>query len=444
MATRRLWVRHWQGRITGALIYGLFLTYFSCFFFPRDFTAQNSFLSIDLISFILIFLTLLVRILGKISFTTSPQVSVLLLIFHLIIITICFVFCCNKIITFYFFFEFSLVPIMLIIIGWGYQPERLPATFALLLYTITCSLPLLLWVVWFNQNLGENLFFWQQTLTLGNHFSNFLFWGVRLGFLVKLPVYFVHLWLPQAHVEAPVFASIILAAILLKLGGYGLIRVLTIITSSFSVSLLQMITLIGGALISYVCVRQTDIKILIAYSSVSHIALVARLVLGGRPLALTRALWIMTAHGISSSFIFAAANIIYLKNHTRRLVIAAGFLGWAPLLTLAWFVACLANIAAPPTFNFLAEAWRLRVLLSLSNWRILPILIIIFIAAAYSLVIYAALNQGQLPSTLKTTYSYIPVFYLLILLHIIWTFGLVVLFFYVYFRNFNLNNSFFS
>nr|YP_009003726.1 NADH dehydrogenase subunit 4 [Vieja melanura]YP_009054289.1 NADH dehydrogenase subunit 4 [Paraneetroplus synspilus x Amphilophus citrinellus]AHH29702.1 NADH dehydrogenase subunit 4 [Vieja melanura]AII23631.1 NADH dehydrogenase subunit 4 [Paraneetroplus synspilus x Amphilophus citrinellus] len=322
-------------------------------------------------------------------------------------------FSATELIMFYIMFEATLIPTLVIITRWGNQTERLNAGTYFLFYTLAGSLPLLVALLLLQNNSGT-----LSLLTLQFspfiHLSSFadkLWWaGCLLAFLVKMPLYGAHLWLPKAHVEAPIAGSMVLAAVLLKLGGYGMIRMMTMLeplTKELSYPFI-ILALWGVIMTGSICLRQTDLKSLIAYSSVSHMGLVAAGILIQTPWGFTGALILMIAHGLTSSALFCLANTNYERTHSRTLLLARGLQMILPLMTAWWFIASLANLALPPLPNLMGE---LMIITSLFNWSWWTIVLTgagTLITAAYSLYMFLMTQRGPLPShitALEPTHS---------------------------------------
>lgn len=300
------------------------------------------------------------------------------------LLSICiFFFFSKKRLTFYILFEISLLPTLLIVLLYGYQPEKLQASLYLLIYTVLRSLPLLLCL------LSIPIYLSSLFLIPGIFSGIFL----TLGFIVKTPIYIVHVWLPKAHVEAPVAGRMVLAGVLLKLGSYGLFIFCPLI-HHYILLIYLIISLLGRIIGSYICTRQWDRKRLIAYSSVVHIGVVTIGVVSGSEIGYLCALIIVIAHGVCSPIIFAIAYLLYSNSHTRLLSSNRGLLT-IPFIRIFLFILLAINIGVPPFLNLWREVLIFISLITIfgnSLWLLIPIA---FLGVLYNLYIYISLRHGK-------------------------------------------------
>nr|YP_009685708.1 NADH dehydrogenase subunit 4 [Epiplatys lamottei]QDU24356.1 NADH dehydrogenase subunit 4 [Epiplatys lamottei] len=339
-------------------------------------------------------------------------------------------FSATELIMFYIMFEATLIPTLIIITRWGNQLERLNAGTYFLFYTLAGSLPLLVALMIFQTTTGTLSF-----LTLGylpqtnlGSWSSTIWWvGCLIAFLAKMPLYGIHLWLPKAHVEAPIAGSMILAAVLLKLGGYGMMRMMVILeplTKEMSYPFI-ILALWGLVMTGFICLRQTDLKSLIAYSSVSHMGLVAAGIFMQTPWGYTGAMILMIAHGLTSSVLFCLANTNYERTHSRTMLLARGLQILFPLMTTWWFIASLANLALPPLPNLMGE---LMIIVSLFHWSAWTIILTgmgTLLTAAYSLFLFLTTQRGSLPNHMISMDTIYTREHLLMALHLIPLFALM-------------------
>jgi len=351
--------------------------------------------------------------------------SLIMLNITLILFLIMFFFS-SETLNLYIIFELAVLPIFMIIIGWGYQTERLEASLRLLFYTVTASLPLLgiyLWIYF--SSLTTNLILIDKIIILNNSLtSKIVIFCLLAAFLVKLPIYGVHIWLPKAHVEAPVFGSIILAAILLKLGRFGIWIFVPYIYLD-RVNIFISIRLVGGVLVRILCLRLTDLKIIIAYSSVRHIGCVLVPIFISNRISSFSGMLLILAHGVRSSAIFLISFYLYQRNYSRRLLITKGLLISSSMISLFWFIILIINIAAPPTINLLAEILVIARRIYQNSFNFILFILIIVLGTAYRLIIFSSSIQGN--KTQRINLKILNLNESLILAnHLIWGFTLIL------------------
>nr|YP_010000998.1 NADH dehydrogenase subunit 4 [Panurus biarmicus]QOD96936.1 NADH dehydrogenase subunit 4 [Panurus biarmicus] len=333
-------------------------------------------------------------------------------------------FSASELMLFYIAFEATLIPTLLLITRWGSQPERLNAGIYLLFYTLASSLPLLIAILCLHNKIGTLYFpmFKLHSPTITSSWTSLVCTlALLMAFMVKAPLYGLHLWLPKAHVEAPIAGSMLLAALLLKLGGYGIMRVTVLVGPSLNNLHYPFITLAlwGALMTSAICLRQIDLKSLIAYSSVSHMGLVIAATMIQTQWAFSGAMILMISHGLTSSMLFCLANTNYERTHSRILLLTRGIQPLLPLMATWWLLANLTNMALPPTTNLMAE---LTIMIALFNWSSFTLILTgtaILLTASYTLYMLITTQRGALPSHITSIQNSSTREHLLMALHMI-------------------------
>nr|AND96147.1 NADH deshydrogenase subunit 4 [Onthophagus fimetarius] len=406
----------WLNQSMYFLLFFLFLLVNS---YNYMFKNISYFMGCDLLSYCMILLSLWIcslMILASESLNYKNYYKkMFMLVLLLMMMFLYMTFSSMNLFLFYLFFEMSLIPTLILIVGWGYQPERLQAGIYLLFYTLLVSLPMMISIFYYYEYFYSLDFYFINKMV-----SNmYMYMCMNLAFFVKMPMYLVHLWLPKAHVEAPVSGSMILAGVLLKLGGYGLMRLMLIFMEiGMKINIIFiLISMYGGVLVSLVCLRQIDIKSLIAYSSVAHMGLVLGGIMTMTYWGMCGSLVMMLAHGLCSSGLFCLANINYERVMSRSMFLNKGMINFIPSMSLWWFLLSSSNMAAPPSLNLLGEIMLINSLVGWNWWCMLMLMFMSFFSAAYSLYLYAYTQHGKLYSGMFSLSMGVVREYLLMMLH---------------------------
>ena len=299
---------------------------------------------------------------------------------------------------FYIFFEGTLVPMFLIIGIWGGQ-NRIYAAYKFFLYTLLGSVLMLLAMLWMSFEAGTTSIPELKTYAFSPAVQPLLWLAFFASFAVKMPMWPVHTWLPDAHVQAPTAGSVILAGILLKLGGYGFILFNVPMFPDASeafrplVFTLSVIAIVYTSLVAW---RQTDIKKLIAYSSVAHMGFVTLGIFSGNEQGMQGAVFQMISHGLISGALFLCVGVVYDRMHTREIAFYGGLTSKMPWFAAIFLMFTMANVGLPGTSGFIGEVLTMTGAYQASTWAALIAASGVIFSAVYALTLYRSVMFGEI------------------------------------------------
>lgn len=300
---------------------------------------------------------------------------------------------------FFIFFETTLIPIYLLILVFGSRERKVRASYMISLYTLFGSIFMFFNIIYLFSKIGTTNYFHLLMIQFTTLDSLFLWITFFIAFAAKIPMLPLHVWLPEAHVEAPTIGSVLLAVLLLKLGTYGILRFLLTFFSEATVfysTLINIFALLSVLYTSLTAIRQLDIKKIIAYSSVGHMNVVLLGMLVFSPESLEGSVLQMLSHGIVSGALFFCVGSFYIRYKVRSLEYFGGFMSTYPLLSVCFLIFSLANISFPGTSNFIGEFMIMFGLFSHNSIMVALASINMITGAAYTLWAYNRIAFGNI------------------------------------------------
>lgn len=375
-----------------------FIQFYSEFVIVQSFNINYS-LGIDTLSLVFLFLTIFLTFICIVSvwFNTQRIRQNLILTFFVQFLLLQ-VFSVLDVFFFFVFYEFVLFPMFLLIGSWGGRPQKLYAAYLFFYYTLLGSVLMLFSVVYIHVVVGSTSYLALLSHTFTYSEQYILFVGFFLSFASKLPIYPFHVWLPEAHVEASTSASVFLAGVLLKMGGYGLVRwCLTFFFDAaiFFAPVINMLCLVSILYASFAALCQLDIKRIIAYSSIVHMSYSTLGIFSFNDIALTGAIFGMVSHGIISAGLFLSVGVLYDRFGTRSILYYGGLIRYMPLFDTVFFIFVLSNMAFPGTGGFIPEFLTIFGVYKTFPLSVVVLLLGVFFAGVFSLWLYTRVFLGQ-------------------------------------------------